>query len=452
MEKIKRLGEEKINKLLIEFSIPAIISSLVFALYNVVDRMFIGKGLGPYAMAAISITFPIFTMYIAVGMLLDTGGGSLISLKLGEGKKEEANHILGNVFTLYGILSILLMTIGFIFMDKLLIVFGATENTIVFAKEYLYIINFWVFFDFIAMGANNIIRSEGNPKISMKIMIVGVITNLILDPIFIFGFNMGIKGAAIATAFANVLAGLLVFHHFIYSSKSNVKLKLKYLKPDFKIIKEMLLIGMSPFTLQMANSLVGIFANRSLLMFGGDIAVGAMGAINSVFMFFMMTLSGIIRGAQPIIGYNYGAKKYDRVKQILNLCLIYGIIISIIMTVGIMLIPEFFINIFNNGNVELLEIGRKGIRIFMIFASLNAIYVIGANYFQAVGQAHKSLFLNLFRQLGLFIPMIIILPKYFGINGVWIAAPISDLIIFLITGFFLIKNNRNLKKLALNYV
>jgi putative MATE family efflux protein len=448
VEKIKRLGEEKISKLLIEFSVPAIISSLVFALYNVVDRMFIGKGLGAYAMSGVSITFPIFTIYIAVGMLVGHGGSSIVSMRLGEGKKEEANLVLGNVFTLYGMFSIILMTLGSIFMDRLMIIFGATENTIVFAKEYLYIINFLVFFNFIAMGVNSLLRAEGNPKKSMRIMVIGAVVNIILDPIFIFTLDLGIRGAALATAFANILGSIMVFHHFLSSSTSHIKLKMKYLKPDFKIIKEIFSVGISPFTLQLANSLVAVFANRALLIHGGDMAVGAMGAINSVFMFLMMTLAGIIQGAQPLIGYNYGAKKYARVKKILNTALAYGISISLIITLMIMIIPEFFINLFNNGNPELLEIGRNGIRIFMLFVVFNAVYVIGANYFQAVGQAHKSLFLNIFKQIGLFIPLLIILPKYFGLNGIWFAAPVSDVIIFMITGIFLLKNNKKLKKLS----
>lgn len=451
MDKLKRLGEEKITKLLLEFSIPAIISSLVFALYNVIDRMFIGKCIGPYAMAGVSITFPIFTIYIAVGMLVGQGGGSIVSLKLGQGEKEEASHVLGNVFTLYGVFSILLMILGCIFMDRLMTIFGATENTIMYAKEYLYIINFLVFFNFIAMGVNNLLRAEGNPKFSMIIMITGALINIVLDFIFIFILDFGIKGAALATAIANIIGSIMVLYHFLYSSSSNLKLKLKYLKPDFKIIKEIFSIGISPFSLQLANSLVAVFANRSLLIYGGDMAVGAMGAINSVFMFLMMTLAGIIQGAQPLIGYNYGAKKYVRVKKILSMALIYGISLSSILTVAIIIRPEFFINLFNNGNSELLTIGRNGIKIFMSLVVLNAVYVIGANYFQAVGQANKSVFLNMLRQVALFIPMIVILPKYFGINGVWLAAPISDLIIFVITGFLLTKNNKNLKTLSVRY-
>ncbi|WP_372712774.1 MATE family efflux transporter [Ilyobacter sp.] len=452
MEKIKRLGEEKISKLLIEFSLPAIIATLIFALYNVVDRMFIGKFLGPYAMAGVSITFPIFTIYIAVAMLVGIGGGSIVSLRLGRGKKEEANHVLGNVFTLYGVFGIVLMIMGHLFMDKLMFIFGATENTIMYAKGYMYIINFFVLFDFIAMGVNTLLRAEGNPKLSMIIMITGALTNVFLDYIFICVLDYGIKGAAMATAIANIVGSIMVLYHFLYSSKSNLKLKLKHLKPDFKIIKEIFSIGISPFTLQLANSLVSVFANRALLTYGGDIAVGAMGAINSIFMFLALTLSGITEGAQPLIGYNYGAQKYDRVKKILNMTLIYGICLASVLTITVMMKPAFFINLFNNGNSELLAIGENGIKIYMSLIVFNAIYVIGANYFQAVGQANKSLFLNIFKQLVLFIPMIIILPKYFGINGVWLAAPVSDLIVFATTGFFLVKNNRKLKNLSYQYV
>jgi len=445
MNKLKRLEEEKISKLLMEFSIPAVIGSLVFALYNIVDRIFIGKGIGAYAMTAASITFPIFTLYIAIGMLVGQGGGSILSIKLGEGDKKGAEKALGNSFTLFTIFSFIIMALGVYFLDDLLIIFGATENTLEYAKDYMGVINLLVFFNFIAMGMNNLIRSEGNSKIAMSFMILGAVINIILDPILIFWFDMGIKGAAAATAISNIITGSMVIYHFVYSKKSHVKLKKENLILDKNTVKEIFSIGVSPFSLQVTTSFAAVLCNKSLLNYGGDMAVGAMGIINSIYMFMSMTISGIRAGSQPIIGYNYGAKRFDRVLDTLKLSLISAVTLGIIVTFGVFAAPEFLIGLFNDGNEEILSIGVRGLRIYLTFACLNAFYIIGANYFQSIGRAKKSVILNLVRQVGLFIPLLILLPKYFGIDGVWYIFPISDFIICILTAYFLKKHVDELK-------
>ena len=437
MGALKRLETERISKLLWEFSIPAIIGSLVFALYNIVDRMFIGKGIGAYAMTGLSITFPIFTLYIAIGMLIGQGGGSIISIRLGEGKKDLADRALGNTVTLFTISSILLMILGRIFLDDLLILFGATENTLTYARDYMSIINSLVFFNFMAMGMNNLIRAEGNSRIAMAYMVAGALINIVLDPILIFTFHMGIKGAALATAFANVVGSMAIFYHFIYSSKSHIKLHAKNLILDWKTVKEIVAIGVSPFSLQVTTSLAAVMCNKTLLTYGGDMAVGAMGIVNSIYMFLSMTISGIRSGSQPIIGYNYGARRYDRVTETLKLSITGAVALGALLTLGVFINADFFINLFNDGNEEILAIGSRGIKIYLALASLNAFYIIGANYFQSIEQAMKSVVLNLLRQVGIFIPLLLILPRYFGIDGVWYIFPLSDLFIFLVTGYFL---------------
>jgi len=450
--RLKRLESEKISKLLVEFSIPAIIGSLVFALYNIVDRMFIGKGIGAYAMTGLSITFPIFTLYIAIGMLIGQGGGSIISIRLGEGKKALADKALGNTVTLFTISSILLMILGRIFLDDLLLLFGATENTLHYARDYMSIINSLVFFNFMAMGMNNLIRAEGNSKIAMVYMISGALINIVLDPILIFSFNMGIKGAALATAFANVVTSIGIFHHFIYSKKSHIKLRAKNLMLDWKTVKEIVAIGVSPFSLQVTSSLAAVMCNKTLLGYGGDMAVGAMGIVNSIYMFMSMTISGIRAGSQPIIGYNYGAKRYDRVTETLKLSMIGAVVLGALLTLAVFIDSDFFINLFNDGNEEILTIGSRGIKIYLAFASLNAFYIIGANYFQSIEEAMKSVVLNLLRQVGIFIPLLVILPRYFGIDGVWYIFPTSDLFISLITAYFLRVHLRGIKSKEPVYV
>ncbi len=437
MGALKRLESERISRLLWEFSIPAIIGSLVFALYNIVDRMFIGKGIGAYAMTGLSITFPIFTLYIAIGMLIGQGGGSIVSIRLGEGRRDMAEKALGNTVTLFTISSILLMILGRVFLDDLLILFGATENTLTYARDYMSVINSLVFFNFMAMGMNNLIRSEGNSKIAMVYMVSGALINIVLDPILIFSLDMGIRGAALATAFANVVTALAILYHFTRSRRSHIKLRSKNLILDRKTVREIVAIGVSPFSLQVTTSLAAVMCNKTLLTYGGDMAVGAMGIINSIYMFLSMTISGIRAGSQPIIGYNYGAKRYDRVTETLKLSITRAVALGALLTLGVFINAEFFINLFNDGNREILAIGSRGIKIYLALASLNAFYIIGANYFQSIEEAMKSVVLNLLRQVGIFIPLLLILPRYFGIDGVWYIFPVSDLFIFLITGYFL---------------
>ncbi len=445
MDALRRLEAEKISKLLMEFSIPAIVGSLVFALYNIVDRIFIGKGIGAYAMTGLSITFPIFTLYIAIGMLIGQGGGSIVSLRLGEGRKDKADKALGNTVTLFTISSILLMILGRIFLDDLLFLFGATENTLGYARDYMSIINLLVFFNFMAMGMNNLMRSEGSSKLAMKYMVTGAVINIILDPVLIFWFDMGIKGAAIATAFSNVVVTIAVFYHFIYSKKSHIKLKKENLILDSETVKEIFKIGVSPFTLQVTTSLVAVACNKTLLAYGGDMAVGAMGIVNSIYMFMSMIISGIRAGSQPIIGYNYGAGKFHRVVETLKISLIGSMLIAAVITLVVFFKGDILINLFNDGNEEILRIGERGLKICLSMGILNAFYIIGANYFQSIDQAIKSVTLNLIRQVVLFVPLFIILPKYYGIDGIWLIWSISDIIIFLFTGYFLRKNIEELK-------
>lgn len=445
MGALRRLETEKISKLLMEFSIPAIVGSLVFALYNIVDRIFIGKGIGAYAMTGLSITFPIFTLYIAIGMLIGQGGGSIVSLRLGEGKKDKADKALGNTVTLFTISSVLLMIIGRIFLDDLLLLFGATENTLSYARDYMSIINLLVFFNFMAMGMNNLMRSEGCSKLAMKYMVAGAVINIVLDPVLIFWFDMGIKGAAIATALSNVVVTIAVFYHFIYSRNSHIKLKKENLILDGDTVKEIFKIGISPFTLQVTTSLVAVACNKTLLAYGGDMAVGAMGIVNSIYMFMSMIISGIRAGSQPIIGYNYGAGKFDRVVEALKISLVGSMLIAGFVTLVAFFRGDVLINLFNDGNEEILRIGERGLKICLSMGVLNAFYIIGANYFQSIDQAAKSVILNLIRQVVLFIPLFIILPKYYGIDGIWLIWPISDIAVFLFTGYFIRKNIEELK-------
>lgn len=445
MDRSKQLGEESIGKLLIKFSIPAIVGMIVNALYNIIDRVFIGRGVGKLALSGVTVTFPISTIIMAFGMLVGIGCAALISIKLGQQKKEEAEHILGNAFTLIIIISLIVTTLGLIFLEPMLLKFGASKETLPYAKEYIRIILIGVIFQNIGFGLNNTIRSEGNPRVAMFTMLIGGVLNTILDPIFIFVFNMGTKGAAIATVISQTVNTIWVLSYF-FSKRSVLKIRYKNLKLDSKVIKSIFAIGMSPFSMQIAASIVTIISNRSLVKYGGDLALGAMGVIMSIVMLVLMPIFGINQGCQPIIGYNYGAKKYNRVKKALKLAILAATTITTTGFIIIQLFPKQLISIFNK-DPQLVAIGVHGIRIYLFMLPIIGFQIVSSNYFQAIGKAKISMFLSLSRQVIILIPLLLILPRIFELNGVWIAGPSADAISSIVTAIFLFIEIRHLNEL-----
>lgn len=446
MSRQNELGTESIMKLLIKFSIPAIIGMVVQTLYNIIDRMYIGNipEIGNLAISGVGITLPITTIIMAFSMLSGIGGAARISLKLGQGKKEEAEQHLGNVMTLAVISGIAISVIGLLFTDKILIAFGASDATLVFAKEFIQIIFLGTIFNVVGFALNGSIRSDGSPKIAMYSMLIGAISNIVLDPIFIFVFGLGVRGAAIATVISQIASAIWVLSYFI-KGKSTIKLKKKNLKLKKAIVLSICSIGISPFSMQIAGSIVQIVANTSLRQYGGDLAIGAMTIVQSVAMIFMMPIFGINQGSQPIIGYNFGAKNYDRVKE----CVKYAAIVATsIVTLGFLvtqLFPDILIKVFNQ-DPKLVEIARSGLKIYLCMLPVIGFQVISSNYFQAIGKAKISMFLSLLRQVILLIPCILILPRFLGTNGIWLSGPISDLLSAIITGAFLIVSMRRLNK------
>ncbi|MEG0772433.1 MATE family efflux transporter [Clostridium sp.] len=447
MDKTKELGEERIGKLLLKFSIPAIIGMIVNALYNIVDRIFIGQipgGVGELALSGVTVTFPISIIIMAFGMLIGVGSASLISIRLGEQKKQEAEKILGNSFVLVIIILVGLAIIIFPFLDSLLIAFGASEKILPYAKEYIQIIIAGGVIQNIGFGLNAAIRSEGNPKIAMLTMLLGAVVNTVLDPIFIFVFDMGVAGAAIATVIAQLASTVWVLYHFT-KGNSTLKLKKENFKLDIKIIKSIFAIGMAPFFMQLAASLVQILSNKALLVHGGEFAIGAMGVISSVAMMCLMPVFGINQGSQPIIGYNYGAKNYGRVKKAWKLAVIAAVLVTTTGFLVVELAAPNIIKIFNS-NPDLVRIGTHGIRIYLSVLPVIGFQVISSNYFQAVGKAKISMFLSLCRQVIVLIPLVVILPPIFGLDGVWISGPASDAIASIITLYFVMKELKFLKE------
>lgn len=440
-----RLGEEKISKLLMEFSIPAIIGMVVNTLYNIVDRMYIGniKDIGGLALTGVGITMPIMTIIMAFGMLIGIGTSARISLKLGEHKREEAEKHLGNAFTLIIVASVLITIIGLVFMHKILGLFGSSADTEVYAREYMQIIFFGTIFNMLSFGLNHSIRSDGSPKVAMLSMLIGAGTNIILDPIFIFVFGMGVRGAAIATVISQIVSTIWILYYFT-KGKSNLKIKREYLSLDKAIVFSIFSIGVSPFSMQIAQSVVQVLANNALKTYGGDLAIGAMTIINSVAMIFMMPIFGLNQGSQPIIGYNYGAEKYKRVKQAVKSATIVATIIVSIGWIITQAAPHLLISIFNRDE-QLVGIASTGMRIFLFMLPVVGAQVISSNYFQSIGKAKISMFLSLLRQVILLIPCLIILPKIFGLTGVWLAGAVADGLSSLITLIIFSMSVRKLK-------
>lgn len=443
LDRSKQLGEEKVLDLLVKFSIPAIIGMLVNALYTIVDRIFVGNGVGSLGMAAAAIGLPISFILMAFSMLVGIGANTLVSIRLGEQKKEEAEKIMGNALVLLIIIPIVLTIIGLSFLEPLLKLLGASEAVMPYAKTFNSIILLGSTLQTIGFGMNNFIRSEGNPKIAMFTMIIGAVLNSILNPLFIFVLDMGIAGSATATVISQGVSAVWVLHYFI-GGKSMLKLHVRNLRLKLDTIGKILSLGTAPFLMQLASSVLNAIMNNSLIAYGGDVAVSAMSAVMSINMLFLMPIFGINQGAQPIIGYNYGAQKYNRVKETLKIAIFAA---TVIVTAGFavtQLFSQQLIAVFNSKDAELISIGSHALKTFMIFMPIIGFQIVSSNYFQAVGKPLQASLLSLSRQILLLIPAMLILPRYYGLDGVLYSGPLADLVSSLITGALLFYELRHL--------
>jgi putative MATE family efflux protein len=436
------LGTEPIGKLLLKFSVPAIVGMMVNGLYNVVDRFFIGK-LGALAMTGVGINFPFMALIMAFSSLVGVGAAATISIRLGENRKNDAEKTLGNAFVLLTILMIAVSIIGLSFKTNLLYLFGASDATIGYASQYITIILFGTVFQGIGLGLNSVINAEGNPRKAMFTMLIGAIINIILNPIFVFALDMGVSGSALATVISQFVSSVWVISHFI-GGKSNLKLNRENLKPNLPIIKVILSIGMTPFFAQLAATIEAIISNNALRTNGGDIAISAMTVINSIILLLFMPLMGITQGAQPIIGFNYGAKQLKRAKDALKVAIISATTLCIITFILTQFFPVLLIKIFNN-DPQLIHIASHGLRTFLLMTPIIGFQIVSSNYFQAIGKAKRALLLSMLRQVIILIPMLLILPNFFGLEGVWMAGPISDFCAFVITAILLHKEMRLLE-------
>lgn len=445
MEYKNPLGEDKIHTLLLKFSIPAIIGMIVNALYNIIDRMYIGKckTLDTSGLGALAISFPLMIILIAFGILFGVGGATLFSIKLGEQKKEEAEHALGNTFILLLLFGFLIMIFGELYLTPLLTLFGASAKILPYAVEYMRIIFLGAIFQIISLGMNNFIRADGNPKLAMLTMFLGAGTNILLDPLFIYVFKMGMTGAALATILSQLLSGIWILVYFL-GRHSRCKIRKRYLKLNPGIVLKITVLGLPGFAVQIANSLLNTVLNKTLLTYGTDLMISGMGIINSILTFLIMPIIGLNQGVQPIISFNFGAKKFKRVKTAVLLAILAATVTIVLGYLVTRLFPSQLIRLFNDDK-ELIAFGTKAINIWFLFLPVVGFQIIASNFFQAIGRAKSAMFLTLTRQLILLIPAILIFSRLWGIDGLLYAAPFSDLLSTILTGFWFYFG---LKKLA----
>lgn len=446
-KKTKDLAELPVPRLMLNFFIPAFIGVFVNALYNIVDRVFIGQGVGSMALSGVSVTFPVMLIVMGFGMLIGIGAGVLVSINMGKRDMNKAEQVLGSSFLLMLLVSVLITVIGFSIKGPMLKSFGATAETVQYANDYLDIILAGTVFQVVGFSLNNIIRAEGNARTAMYSMLISAGTNMILNPIFIFGFGMGVKGSAYATVISMILLTVWVLMHF-RSSKAVVKLKAENIRFDRKILFEILAIGMAPFFMQIANSIVQGLFNAKLIAFGGDLAVGAMGIVNSMATMIVMAIVAINMASQPIISFNYGAQSYKRVKEALRIAMIAASCIAVFAFVLVQIFPGSIVKLFNSADAGLLDFGRDGLRLGLLALPFVGFQVVAGNFFQSMGQARIAVLLTLLRQVIILIPLLFVLPNYFGLRGIWLSMPISDFCSAIIVVFFLTYQWKKLNKLT----
>lgn len=442
----KRILEtEKIGKLLKKFSIPAIASMLMGIMYNVVDRMFISIGIGRDGIAGVSLSLPIFNLFLATALFIGVGAGAMVSINLGAKKQDRADKFLGNALVLLVGLGIIYLILGKIFMERILLAFGASEATFSYALDYLEAILWGAPTLLLFSGLNNIVRGEGSPKRSMTYGMIGMGLNIILDALFIFVFDWGIKGAAWATVISSATSVVFYLRHFSLDI-SNIKWKKENLKLEFSVIKEIFSIGIAPFIMQISASAIMIVMNKVLKINGGDIAVASYGIINSLILLMRLPVVGLYQGAQPIISYNFGAKRNDRVAETLNLTLKIALVMGTVGFLVSFFAPSILVKPFIKNDPELYNITLNGVRIIFVAVIGLAYNTIATTYFQSIKKAHITTMLNLGQQVFLIIPLLLILPNYFGINGAWMAQPIADISLAIIASLFIRKEKINLRK------
>lgn len=449
MDNSKHIKEADIGRLLWQFSLPAITGMLVNALYNMVDRIFVGRIVGSLAIAALNVCFPVIIILMAFSMLIGMGAAALVSIRLGQGKKDEAELIAGNALVLLVFISLALAAVLFNFLEPLLAVFGASREVMPLALSYMRIILFGNVFMSVGFGLNNIIRAEGNPIIAMSTMIIGAVANVILDYIAVYPLGMGVQGAALATIISQFVVTVFVLNYFL-SGKSLVKLRLQNLRVKPATGLAVCWAGVPLFAIQLVNSVQQMILNNSLGLYGGDLAIAAGGVIFSLASVTFMLLIGISHGAQPIIGVNYGAGQHQRVKKAFKLASVWATVISITGFVIVLLFTDQLVGLFSRNDIQLNQLAAHALVVSFFMFPLVGFQIVGSGFFQAIGKPVQATILSLSRQILLYIPLLLILPRFWGLEGIWRSSPVADLGSALITVVFVYYQVRRMDQATVN--
>lgn len=448
-----QMGTERIGKLMIKMAIPAVVAQIINILYSVVDRIYIGHiaGVGMEALTGVGVTFPIITLISAFSSFVGAGGAPLAAIWMGKGDKERAEKILGNGVSMLLFFTAVLMAFFYAFMRPLLYIFGASDATIEYAVSYISIYLLGTIFVELALGLNAFIISQGQSAVAMAAVLIGAVFNIVLDPIFIFGMNMGVEGAAWATVISQAFSALWTVG-FLISKRSSLTIKVKAMKPEFSIIGKTMALGVSPFIMRATESLISIVMNSGLQKYGGDVYVGSLTIMQSVMQMYSAPLGGFTQGVQPIISYNFGAGKFDRVKKLYRSMIASSFLFAAAATALVMIFPGFFAGMFTNDK-ELIALVEQVMPIFMCGMLIFGLQQGIQPTFLALGQAKISLFIAIFRKVILLVPLALILPRFFGVMGVYYAEPVSDIISALTaTVLFLLNINKIVSKETLQKI
>lgn len=448
------LGCQPIGRLLLQFALPSVISMLVNAVYNIVDQIFIGQGVGYLGNAATTIAFPVVTIMLAAATMFGAGGSAYASIKLGEKKEEEAGRTLGSVFWMLVVSGIIIAALGLLFLDPVLKLFGATDTTMAYARDYTAIILIGSPFNMLGVGLSNMARADGKPALSMYSILVGAVLNTILDPVYIFVFHWGVKGAAIATITSQIISALVLLWYFF--RKGTMRLNRQTLRPRPRICLKVCALGLSSCFLQLASTLLQIVMNNSLVYYGalstvgGDAALSAMGIVMKINMILISICIGIGIGSQPILGFNRGADKPKRIRKTYLTAVTISTAVSAIGWVVCLFIPHIVLRLFGTADANFTAFGIRCMRIFLAGMFCAGFQIVSTSYFQATGQALKATVLSLLRQLILLIPLLVVLPLFFGLDGILYAGPIADIsagaIVFVFVVLEMRKLNRHIKE------
>ena len=443
------LGTKPIGALIKQYAVPGIIAMTASSLYNMVDSIYIGHipDVGSLSIAGLAVTFPLMNISTAFGTLVGVGAATMISVLLGQKNYKVASKVLSNEVTLNILTGLIFTLITLLWMSPILRFFGASDATLPFARDYMVIIALGNMITHLYFGLNSVVRSSGNPKLAMKLTLFTVFSNAILDPIFIFTLGMGIQGAALATVLCQLMSLCYTLWYFLNPERFlHLPRSLKMFRVDWKIAKDSLAIGMGPFLMNLASCIVVLFINQQLVKWGGDLAIGAYGIVNRLVFLFVMIVMGFNQGMQPIAGYNFGARQYGRVREVYLKTALWA---TLVTTLG-WIVSEFLarpaVEIFTN-DPSMIGLSAHGLRIINLAFLLVGMQMVSTNFFQCLGMVRKSIFLSLIRQLLFLIPLVYLLPRWWGIAGVWYSFPLSDLLSFTITGIMILSLMRKFKTL-----